>query len=134
MKKIGQQLFGTLEIEASLSPRKRSHRNLHNSFQEKVQRLLISLEKNSYVEPHFHELEHQWEMFVVLEGVIEVTLYSEDGSVFDSILVGDGKETKIVELSPNDIHSVKCVSDRALILEVKEGPFDPEHAKCFPNF
>ncbi|MCV5333107.1 cupin fold metalloprotein, WbuC family, partial [Escherichia coli] len=40
----------------------------------------------------------------------------------------------VVEFSPGDIHSVKCLSPKALMLEIKEGPFDPRKAKAFSKW
>ncbi|MDX1281581.1 WbuC family cupin fold metalloprotein [Shewanella colwelliana] len=120
--------------EAALSPRKRTHLNLHATFDDKVQHLYIAMLKGSFVEPHYHELPHQWEMFVVLQGVIHFMLYDEDGSVKQSMLIGVGHDVQSIEIQPHDIHSVECLSDKALLLEIKEGPFKPELAKIFPSW
>lgn len=134
MKKIGKDVIQNLYHEAEISVRKRSHYLLHNSHSEKVQRLLIGLIKGSYVEPHYHELPHQWEMFVVLRGEVRVTLYTNNGDVNDVFLVNSNNENNIIELSPNEVHSLECLSDKALLLEVKEGPFIHEFAKSFPRW
>lgn len=114
--------------------RLREHLNLHMDFEEKVQRLFIAMSKGSYVEPHYHELPHQWEMFVVLEGVVEVVFYNQKGRVIQKILVGENQDCRALELQPFDIHSVECISDKALLLEIKEGPFKPETSKVVANF
>lgn len=120
--------------EAVRSERLRSHLLLHHSHQDRVQRLIIAMVEGSYVEPHYHELPHQWEMFSVLEGVIKVTLYASDGEIIRSFKAGPGKEVSIIEFAPGDIHSIECISPTALLLEIKEGPFDPEYAKAFPQW
>ncbi|HFQ5006470.1 WbuC family cupin fold metalloprotein [Vibrio vulnificus] len=129
MKVYSDQYLNMLFDNATDSPRKRVHLNLHASYDEKVQRLFIALTRGSFVEPHYHELEHQWEMFVVLKGVIRVKHYNNDGNILSELLVGDEQETKVIEFHPRDIHSVECVSEVALMLEIKEGPFDPNSSK-----
>ncbi|WP_045370175.1 WbuC family cupin fold metalloprotein [Vibrio campbellii] len=129
MRIIGKDILCPLYDAAALSPRKRAHLNLHSSFHDKVQRLFIALTRGSYVEPHYHELEHQWEMFVVIKGLVRVTLYDSQGKKTSEMLVGEGEPHQIVEFQPHDIHSVECLSESALMLEVKEGPFLPEFAK-----
>ncbi|MFH4896456.1 WbuC family cupin fold metalloprotein [Vibrio diabolicus] len=129
MKSYSDKYLSALFDSASSSPRKRSHLNLHKSYDEKVQRLFIALTKGSFVEPHYHELAHQWEMFVVLKGVIKVKHYNTDGNILSELLVGEEQKTKVVEFRPGDIHSVECISDTALMLEIKEGPFNPDFAK-----
>jgi len=129
MRKITQSDIELLFEQASNSPRKRAHLNLHTSFDDKVQRLYIALLEGSYVEPHYHALAHQWEMFIVQSGVLNVTLHHKDGSVISSCLVGDEQDTQAIEFKPGDVHSVECVSEHALMLEIKEGPFVEMHAK-----
>lgn len=133
MKKITKPDLELLLQKASNSPRKRAHLNLHTSFDDKVQRLYIALLKGSYVEPHFHALAHQWEMFIVQNGVLKVTLHNKDGSVISSILVGDEQNVQAIEFKPGDIHSVECISEQALMFEIKEGPFIEKHAKVLLN-
>ncbi|MBD1573260.1 cupin fold metalloprotein, WbuC family [Vibrio sp. S17_S38] len=131
MKLIDKTVIEPLYRAAKASERKRSHYLLHDSHQDKVQRLLIGLVKGSYVEPHYHAQPHQWEMFTVLDGCIRLNLHSSDGSIVRSVFAGPAESVVSVELKPMDIHSLECISDKALILEVKEGPFDSEQPKSF---
>jgi cupin fold WbuC family metalloprotein len=120
--------------EAALSERLRAHLLLHHSHKDCVQRLIIAMVQGSIVEPHFHELPHQWEMFTVLEGVINVTLHTTEGQVIRSFKAGPVEEVSLIEFSPGDIHSIECISATALLLEIKEGPFNPQYAKAFPQW
>ncbi|AUI85132.1 metalloprotein [Vibrio azureus] len=129
MKVYSNDSLLTLFQAAEVSPRKRAHLNLHTSYDEKVQRLFIALTKGSYVEPHYHEHSHQWEIFVVIHGLIRVCHYNMNGSIVSELLVGDGESAKVIEFLPNEIHSVECLSEQALLLEFKEGPFNPQFAK-----
>ncbi|HCM64417.1 MAG TPA: cupin fold metalloprotein, WbuC family [Morganella sp. (in: Bacteria)] len=129
MKVVDNLLIETLYTEAKNNQRKRSHHLLHNSHDDKVQRLLIALIKDSFVEPHYHELPHQWELFFILDGSVELTLYSSDNVIDNIIVLGKKSGIYSIELPPTQIHSLKCISDTALLLEVKEGPFDPNFAK-----
>lgn len=131
MRLIDNDQLEALYEQAEQSERLRSHLLMHSSHQDKVQRLLIALVKNSYVEPHYHELPHQWEMFIVMQGQLHVCLYGNDGEVVKQFIAGENTGISVVEFSPGDIHSVECLSSRALMMEVKEGPFDPSFAKAF---
>ncbi|EPT7065674.1 WbuC family cupin fold metalloprotein [Cronobacter turicensis] len=134
MRLIETSQLDVLFEQAKSSERLRSHLLLHDSYQEKVQRLLIAMVRGSYVEPHYHELPQQWEMFTILQGQIQVTLFNIKGEILTQFLAGEGTGVSIVELSPGDIHSVECVSEKAIMMEVKEGPFDPAYAKAFPHW
>ena len=43
--------------------------------------------------------------------------------------MGDKQDVQSVVFKPGDVHSVECVSEQALMLEIKEGPFIEKHAK-----
>lgn len=134
MRLIDEHIIEKLFDNAMSSSRQRSHLLLHDTHDDKVQRLIIAMVLGSYVEPHYHELPHQWEMFVVIQGSVKVVLYNEDGSIKHSFYAGPQHKLSVVEFSPGDIHSVECISERAIMLEVKEGPFDINYAKTFPHW
>lgn len=129
MKLFEPQLLIQLYRDAAVSERRRTHYLLHASHEEKVQRLLIAMMKGSYVEPHCHTQPQQWEMFTVIHGQIRVCLYADGGEVLHDFIINSDNPLPLVEFSPGDIHSVECLSEHALLLEVKEGPFDPSNAK-----
>lgn len=134
MRLFDERMIMDLYQEAENSERKRSHLLLHKSHSETVQRLLIALVKGSFVEPHYHELANQWEMFIVMRGQLRIKLYDNLGNVVNDFTAGPELPVSIVEFHPGDIHSVECISDQALMMEVKEGPFNPKYAKAFPNW
>nr|WP_250316728.1 WbuC family cupin fold metalloprotein [Proteus mirabilis]EMA4724140.1 WbuC family cupin fold metalloprotein [Proteus mirabilis]MCL8621421.1 WbuC family cupin fold metalloprotein [Proteus mirabilis]MCL8632640.1 WbuC family cupin fold metalloprotein [Proteus mirabilis]HCT9451545.1 WbuC family cupin fold metalloprotein [Proteus mirabilis]HCT9715774.1 WbuC family cupin fold metalloprotein [Proteus mirabilis] len=134
MKLLDENYLAPLFLDTDNAERKRSHKNLHNSFSDKVQRFFIALKKGSYVEPHYHALPEQWEMFIILKGTIKLTYYDNNGNIINQHLIGENEKCQVVEIAPLEIHSVECISDNALMLEIKEGPFSPEHAKVFPDF
>lgn len=134
MRLVDNSQLERLYEQAKVSERKRSHLLLHRSHQDKVQRLIIAMVKGSYVEPHYHELDYQWEMFTVLQGVVNVTLYTQEGDVLHSYKAGPEEVASIIEFAPGDIHSVECLSATSLMIEVKEGPFNPAFAKAHPEW
>ncbi|MBC6659620.1 cupin fold metalloprotein, WbuC family [Morganella morganii] len=129
MKIIDDLLINKLYSEAKDSPRKRSHYLLHNSHNDKVQRLLIGMCKDSFVEPHYHELPHQWELFFILEGTVELTVFDDNLLQEEIIILNNDTGVYSIELPPRKAHSLRCISDTALLVEIKEGPFNPDHAK-----
>lgn len=52
--------------------------------------------KRDYVDPHFHELSHQWELFQVLDGLVKITFYSNDGSVNKCLEISDNSNVKLI--------------------------------------
>ncbi|ARJ43137.1 metalloprotein [Pantoea alhagi] len=134
MRLFDKKMIMDLYQEAERSERKRSHFLLHKSHSETVQRLLIALVEGSFVEPHYHELANQWEMFIVMRGQLRIKLYDNQGNVVNDFIAGPELPVSVVEFQPGDIHSVECISEQALMMEIKEGPFNPEFAKTFPKW
>jgi len=77
MRLLVRRFLQSLNQSAADSTRIRTNLNLYNNFSEKVQRLLIPLKLTSYFNPHYYEFPHQWQMFVVIEGVGEVIFYTD---------------------------------------------------------
>lgn len=92
MRLVDDNILDELFRTAANSERLRAHYLLHASHQEKVQRLLIAFVRDSYVEPHWHELPHQWEMFVVMQGQLEVCLYEQMVRSKNSLLLETVRE------------------------------------------
>ena len=126
--------MASLEDGALKSPRKRSHLNLHNSFADEVQRLFIYPRKGSYVELHFYDLPHQWGMFVIIDAVVEVVVFTSKGSETKRFLVGQNQNRRVIEIYPYELHGVECMSSSAMMLEIKEGPYSLETAIVMASF
>jgi len=134
VKVIDQRLVDELGDQAKAAPRKRSHFNLHEQLDNPVQRLLIALDSNSYVTPHYHPQSNKWELMVGLEGVVVVLIFGVNGEVLERYLVGGDGDAKMIEIPAGAWHSVFSMSDSAVILEVKEGPYTPSSPGCFASW
>lgn len=118
--------------QAKESSRLRAHQNLHQSYQEPVQRLYIGLLKGSYIPPHCHKHSHQWEFFQVISGVIKLIVFDAKGVVTDIYHLGEEQGRHAVQLPPETIHTLVPLSDEAILFELKQGPFNANEAKDVP--
>lgn len=123
---FNRSAFLELEQKAKNSPRKRAHLNLHQSHNDAIQKTAISLIKGTYIPPHYHRHEHQKELMLVLSGTVKAVFFNEDGSISDILILNDGE---IAEVLPFSIHTLVCMTDNALILEIKSGPFIADDCK-----
>ena len=124
-----------LVIQAGSSPRLRQHRNLHHDHQDPCQRLLNAICQSSYIRPHRHSQDPKVEtLFAVTGGFVLIT-FDDDGEVtliqpFASEHHGGGSECPAgVEIAPGTWHTVLAMTDHAVLLELKPGPFNPDAAK-----
>lgn len=123
--KLNSQLFDELISKAYASDRKRSHLNLHKTYDESVQRLCIALVKGTYVRPHHHTRENKWELLIALKGEFVVVVFDKNGVIVDKDVLTPGDSVSGIELPANSWHSVYPLSETAVIMEIKQGPYKP---------
>jgi len=129
--KLDNQFFKQLITQAQQNPRKRSHYNLHKELNEPVQRLCIALLKGTYVRPHHHPQSNKWELMLTLRGQVCLIIFDENGAILEKHTLSPGESLSGIELEPNTWHTVIPLSDSAIILEVKEGPYNPTQESDF---
>ena len=122
--KITQALLDKLTAEAKASPRLRMNLDLRNSDQDQSQRMLNAIEPGTPMPIHRHQ--KSTETVVCLRGRIEEVFFDE----LDRIC------TEVIELSPNgpvvalnipagQWHTVRVLESGTVILETKDGPYEP---------
>ena len=122
--KITQAILDKLTEEAKVSPRLRMNLDLRNFDDDKSQRMLNAIEPGSVVPIHRHQKTS--ETVVCLRGRLVEEYYDELERIC----------TETIELSPNgpvvalnipagQWHSVRALESGTVILEVKDGPYEP---------
>ena len=121
---INQALLDKLTEEAKASPRLRMNLDLRNSADDQSQRMLNAIEPDSPLPIHRHQKTS--ETVVCLRGRLVWEFYDELEHVC----------TERIELSPNgpivalnvpkgQWHTVKALESGSVILEMKEGAYEP---------
>lgn len=119
---IDKKLLDKVSAEAKESPRLRMNYNFHQSLDDKCHRMLNAVEPGTEVPIHRHPTKD--ESFVVLRGKVKVSTYNDDGSVKESVILGqDGRYG--VDISKNVWHNLESLESGSVIFECKEGPFIP---------
>jgi len=129
LKLIDDKLLNNLVAEAAQKPRQRSHYNVHQSFDDPVQKLIVAATPMSYFRPHRHP--DKSEFAVVLRGRFDILLFDDDGRVSVRQPVGDGTGTPAFEIPANTWHCWLAVTDEAVFFEAKQGPYIPDKAAEF---
>lgn len=114
------------------SERLRAHFELHDSHNDKVQRIVIAMLNGTVVEPHYHVRNDQWELIICLEGEVEFLKFDNSGKCIESTILAAGAPVAFMHVPQGVIHSINCVSREALIMEVKEGPYLKDCPPIFP--
>ena len=122
--KISQNILDELTAKAKTSPRLRMNLDLRNSADDQSQRMLNAIEPGSVVPIHRHQ--RSSETVVCLRGKLVEEYYDELERIC----------TERIELSPNgpvvalnipagQWHTVHALESGTVILEVKDGPYEP---------
>jgi cupin fold WbuC family metalloprotein len=134
---IDEDLFNQTAARARNAPRKRMNHNFHAGAADNPHRFLNVLLRGTYIRPHRHLQPPKSESFLVLEGVADVLLFSEDGSVIARYRLGEnvnGGRRWGLDLVPGVWHTMVAISERVVCYEVKPGPWEPASDKEFAEW
>lgn len=134
MVRIGSAEFDELSAVARQSPRLRVNRNLHASYDEPCQRLLIAIEPGSYIQPHRHTTPAKPESFVLLRGALALVLFDEHGGIIEAPVLSARTGLQVVDIVPGEWHMAVCLEPGTLFYEAKPGPYVPLSDKDFAPF
>jgi cupin fold WbuC family metalloprotein len=135
--KITKAILDDLTAKAIESPKLRMNYDLRNSAEDQSQRMLNAIEPESVVPIHRHQKSS--ETVVCLRGRVVEEYYQEvQGSGFKVQGVQEPKAELVerIELSPNgqvvalnipagQWHTVRALESGSVILEMKEGAYEP---------
>lgn len=131
IKVFTKSLLNDLICAARQSPRTRQHLNIHESYSDPCQRLFNAIGFDSYIRPHRHSLDPQTESLFAICGAFALIAFDDCGTPEAVIRFGVGPEASAagVEVGPDTWHTVLALTEGAVLLEMKAGPFDPTAAK-----
>ncbi|MDC8829266.1 WbuC family cupin fold metalloprotein [Alteromonas gilva] len=130
MKRFDRELLSELRAKAEASPRRRAHHNVHEDYQQPVQRLFVCMLPDSYVRPHRHSQPTKWEFFMVVEGCLELLFFDDNGTLTERLALGPQSDVLGVEIPPNTWHATVCHAPVTFV-EVKQGPYEVTDDKDF---
>ena len=133
IKRLTQELLDNIAEQARSNPRQRQNYNLHEP-SEKVQRFINVLQPDTYVRPHRHQRPPEvngFELFVVIQGEIGIIILDESGQILHTELIGANGATRGIELPEGTFHTLVALAPDTVMLELKEGPYNPSTDKEF---
>ncbi|WP_370165003.1 WbuC family cupin fold metalloprotein [Marisediminitalea sp.] len=133
VQRFDQEMIAEMRAQAEASPRRRAHKNIHSDYQQPVQRLFVSMLPDSYVRPHRHSQPTKWEFFLVIEGMLELLFFDEQGELTERIALSPNSDCFGVEIPPNTWHATVCHAPVTFV-EVKQGPYEVSDDKDFAQW
>ena len=122
--KITQAILDKLTEEAKASPRLRMNLDLRNSADDQSQRMLNAIEPGSVVPIHRHQKTS--ETVVCLRGRLVEEYYDElERICTEAIELKPNGQTVALNIPAGQWHTVRALESGTVILEVKDGPYEP---------
>ena len=118
---IDDQILAELTEQAKVSPRLRMNYDLRNSPEDKSQRMLNAIEPGTVLPIHRHRTSS--ETVVCLRGHFEEYFYDEAGNLTETIDMVPGGN--IINIPVGQWHNLKSLESGTVLLEVKDGPWEP---------
>ena len=122
--KISQAILDDLTAQAKASPRLRMNLDLRNSADDGSKRMLNAIEPGSPLPIHRHMKSS--ETVVCLRGRLVEEFYSEAGELVDSVELAPGGPVVAVNIPIGQWHTVEVLESGTVIMEVKDGPYEPQ--------
>ena len=124
VEKISQVVLDKLTEEAKSSPRLRMNMDLRNTTEDKSQRMLNAIEPGSPLPIHRHK--NTSETVVCLRGRLVEEYYDElERICTDAIELSPNGPVVALNIPAGQWHTVRALESGTVIMEVKDGPYEP---------
>ena len=121
--KITQELLDTLTTQAQVSPRLRMNMDLRNGPEDGSQRMLNAIEPGSPLPIHRHRKSS--ETVVCLRGRLRELFYDDSCKLTDVIELAPCSDCVALNIPVGQWHTVEALESGTVIMEVKDGPYEP---------
>ena len=116
-------LLDSLTEQAKSNPRLRQSFDLRNSPDDESQRMLNAIEPGSPLPIHRHN--STTETVVCLRGHLREIFYDDNGKVTETIDLAPASDCVALNIPAGQWHTVEALESGTVILEMKDGPYEP---------
>ncbi len=118
---IDEFVLDRLTEHAKCNPRLRCNLDLRNSPEDKSQRMLNAIEPGTVMPVHRHRFTS--ETCVCVRGHFEEYFYDEQGNLTETVDMVPGGI--VLNIEKGQWHSLKSLESGTVLLEAKDGPYEP---------
>lgn len=117
------EICDELSEKAKESTRKRMNYNLHESFEDSVQRMFNALEPGTEIPIARHP--YSSETLIMLRGRLRVLIYDDKKNILESVIIAPGTENIGYHIPKGTWHRVESLEAGTVCFETREGPYSP---------
>ena len=112
-----------LTSEAKATPRLRMNYNLHETFEDSVQRMFNALEPGTEIPIARHP--YSSETLIMLKGKLRVLIYDDNKNIIEDVVIAPNTENIGYHITKGTWHKVESLESGTVCFETREGPYAP---------
>lgn len=120
---LTQAIIGQVSFEAKTSQRLRMNYNLHESFEDQVQRMFNALEPGTEIPIARHP--HSSETLIMLRGKLRVLIYDDHNNIIEDVVIAPNTDNIGYHIPKGTWHKVESLESGTVCFETREGPYAP---------
>lgn len=120
---IDNKILDDLSAQAKANPRLRQAMDLRNSPEDMSQRMLNALEPGTIMPIHRHMASS--ETVTLLRGKIRWHFYDDAGKETESVVLDANGDVRCINVEKARWHSLECLERGSVLLESKDGKYEP---------
>jgi cupin fold WbuC family metalloprotein len=130
--KLGSDELAFLKRQAATNQRRRARICAHKSNDDLLHEMIIAISADSYIHPHKHL--GKSESFHIVEGEVDVVVFSDEGDVVEIIELGGPATGRrfFYRLAQSAFHTLLIRSEFLVVHEVTNGPFTRDRTVLAP--
>lgn len=121
--KLENKILNKVTEEAKASSRLRMNYNLHESFEDTVQRMFNALEPGTIVPIARHP--NSSETLIMLRGKLRVLIYDDNKNIIEDVVIAPNSENIGYHIPKGTWHQVDSLEEGTVCFETREGPYAP---------
>lgn len=112
-----------LIFQAQNDPKLRTNYTLHNSFEDKVQRMFNALEPATFL-PIARHMDSD-ETLVIISGKLRILIFDDNKNVIDNVIIAQNSADFAYHINKGTWHKVESLEHGTVCFEIREGPYKP---------
>lgn len=120
---IDNKILDELSAQAKANPRLRQSMDLRNNPEDLSQRMLNALEPGTVMPIHRHMASS--ETVALLRGKIRWHFYDDAGKETESVVLDANGDVRCINVEKARWHSLECLESGSVLLESKDGKYEP---------
>ena len=124
---LKHDIIDQISTDAKKTSRLRMNYNLHESFDDQVQRMFNALEPGTEIPIARHP--NSSETLIMLRGKLRVLIYGDNKNIIEDVVIAPNSDNIGYHIPKGTWHTVESLESGTVCFETREGPYTPVEEK-----